>query len=322
LPIGLDLGIPALLLLDWIRPSAFLRTAAWSLAAGSVLANGTVDRGGLRDRLIAAVMPALAALIIEAARHMGRDAEQMDRIRLSRYLVAPIRTVRLRARMISWEVTSYARALWLESAILYARAVLVAEYGTRSWRLTRKRVPVILIHQLRTGQLPDELSYAPAWQQAVRDWVRTTLDELDPDRAQGPADVGQSEAVPEPVPAAVVQRSAWDQVWDRLDEVVSAGLTPDQALHVYGVARSFHDQHGRHIRGSRLANLPGLGKVKALAAAEVLETIYQTATGAQSPGQPRPNRVPRRNEETSETGHGLDALATATAGLQVEETSR
>lgn len=180
LPIGLDLGIPALLLLDWLNRSLFLRVGAWSLALWTVFANGAVADGSLTGRLLHATMPAVAIVIVEAARHLRDDPTQMDRIRWSRYLVAPVRTVRIRARMIAWEVTSYTEALRLESAVLYAQAMLTAELGGKSWRQTRKRVPVVLLHSLRTWQMPAGLAYATDWEAAVRDWIRGTLDELNP----------------------------------------------------------------------------------------------------------------------------------------------
>lgn len=282
LPIGLDLGIPALLILDWLRASPFLRTAAWSLAALTVFANGAVAGGTMRDRLLHAALPAIAILIVEAARHLRADPARMDRIRLSRYLVAPVRTLRLRARMVAWEVTSYSEALKLESAILYARAVLAAEYGQRSWRRTRKQVPVILVHELRTGQLPDGLFYGD-WRGAVLSWVRDTLNDLDPHRRPGPAEPDRSELVSEPVPAGVLERDPWDRVWDRLDSLDCDGLTPEQMTIAYAVARRHFDQVGRHIVADKLRGPVGIGKPKALTLATTLRTAYETASDQRSP---------------------------------------
>lgn len=287
LPIGLDFGIPALLLLDSLRPSRFLRWSAWSLTAFTVLGNAAVTPGhSWVDRGLHAVMPAIAVVFFHAARRKGdKDHSAMDRIRWTRYVVRPVRTVRLRARMIAWEVTSYRDALHLESVILYARAVLIAEYRERSWHRTRKQVPVILSHELATGQLPPELLYATDWRGPVRAWVRATLDELDPARAVRLVEAARSEAVSDPVPVVVVERGPWDRVWDRLDDLVSAGLTREQAVQVHGMARAHFEQVGKHISGSRLSSLPGLGKTKALAVAEALKTAYETDPDQQSPDQ-------------------------------------
>lgn len=222
LPIGLDLGIPALLILDWLRASVFLRGGAWVLAAGTVAANGAVAGGTPRDRLLHAVMPALAIVIIEAARHLRDDPSRMDRIRASRWLLSPVRTPRLWRRMVLWEITSYSEALARESAILHARTVLAAAYGHRSWRRTRRHVPVSLAHQLATGQLPSTVLYGTDLQTAVRDWIREALAELDP----------VSVAVPE-ADSEAAEEAWWDRygtgpqeaVWEMVQEAL-ADLTP------------------------------------------------------------------------------------------------
>jgi hypothetical protein len=178
LPVGLDLGIPALLILDWLQPSLFLRTVAWALSAGTVLANGAVAGGGLTDRALHAVMPAVAILIIEAGRHLQDDPSRMDKIRLSRWLLSPVRTGRLKRRMVLWEITSYDDALKRESAILHARTVLAAVYGHRYWWATRRDVPATLLHQIGTGQLPTSVLFSSDLQTAVRDWVHQALADI------------------------------------------------------------------------------------------------------------------------------------------------
>lgn len=312
LPIGLDLGIPALLILDWLRASLFLRSAAWALAAWTVFANGAVAGGDLIDRLLHAMMPAVAILIVEAARHLRDDPSRMDRIRWSRYLINPVRTVRIRARMISWEITSYAEALRLESAILLARTVLVSEYGERSWRRTRKRAPVILVHDLETGQLPPELFYATDCRPAVRAWVRQTLDELDPRPEPVPAETEAADPVPDPVPEVVFERGPWDRVWDRLDFLDSVGLNDAQKLTAYGLARHHFEQAGRHIVADRLRGPVGIGKAKALTLADALRTAYETEADRRSPERfPDPAADPVE-ADLPETG----LVPAGTAGLE------
>lgn len=206
LPVGLDLGIPALLLLDWLRPSLFLRSAAWSLAGFTVFANGAVAGGAPTDRLLHAVMPAVAILIVESGRHLKDDPSRMDRVRLSRWLLSPIRTARVKRRMVLWEITSYAEALTRESAILHARTVLMAIYDCRYWVTTRRHVPATLKHQIATGQLPFGVLHSTDLQAAVQAWVHQTLIDI--------------AAAPSPV-AAVVAATEPDEQADREDE------TPD-----------------------------------------------------------------------------------------------
>lgn len=178
LPIGLDLGIPALLLLDWLRPSVFLRASAWSLTALTIAANGAVAGDSWPERLLHAVMPAVAIVIVESARHLRDDPSRMDKIRLSRWLLSPIRTARLRRRMVLWEITSYSDALTRESAILHARTVLTALHDRRYWWKTRRLVPATLLHQISTGQLPSSVLSSYDLQTAVREWVLDTLDSI------------------------------------------------------------------------------------------------------------------------------------------------
>jgi hypothetical protein len=316
LPIGLDIGIPALLILDSLRPSRYLRWSAWALSALTVAGNAAVTPGAsVLDRALHGVMPAVAILFFEALRHLRVDQSkdktraELDRIRRSRYVVAPVRTIRLRVRMIAWEVTSYTEALRLESTILYARAVLIAEYGKRSWVGTRRRVPIILAHQLATGQLPQHLMFETDWQRAVRDWVVSTLDELDPTRGAEPGKPKKSKPVSDAVPEVVIQREPWDRVWDRRGESVPDGLTPDQISMAYGLARQRFEQIGRHISGDLLSGPIGIGKPKALALAKAFKTAYETEVN------------PRFSQRSHEPGAELSATAPAETGPEPAETA-
>jgi hypothetical protein len=279
LPIGLDAGIPALLLLDSLRPSRFLRMAAWALSAGTVVANAAVtpDQSWIA-RGLHGIMPALAIIWYEAVRRLNRsaaDESKMDKIRLARWLVSPVRTTRLRVRMIRWEVTSYAEALRLESAILLARAVLVAEYGQRVWKRTRPLVPVILAHQLDTGQLPREMFFETDWTVAVRAWVREVLDDLDPHRGGDPIPDDRSGLDPFLV-SDVAEPSPWDQVWDQRDRLVPAGVAPEVFAQAIAVTRHHFEQVGRHMNGETLRGLIGGAKARANAMATVIRTAYQS----------------------------------------------
>jgi hypothetical protein len=279
LPVGLDVGIPALLLLDSLRPSRFLRAAAWALSAGTVFANTAVtpDHSWVA-RGLHGIMPALAILWYEAIRRLNqpdRDEATMDRVRWLRYLVSPIRTVRLRFRMIRWEVTSYADALRLESAILLARAVLIAEYGKRDWRGTRRLVPVILRHQLGTGQLPTDLFFAADWTVEVRTWVRTILDDLDPARRTVPGKPDQTAPDPEAVPRTP-ERDPWDLIWVLRDRLVPDGVSPEVLAKAYGLARAHFEQFNRHITVGDLREGLGVQKARAGALARLFRTAYES----------------------------------------------
>lgn len=324
LPIGMDLGIPALLLLDSLRPNRFLRWSAWAITAATIAGNAAVTPG--HDILSAglhAILPLIAVVFFEAARRFKRAedpaeiarkaARKLDRIRWSRYLVRPVRTVRLRARMVAWETTSYKTALQLESAILYARTVLAYEYGQRSWAATRNLVPIILVHQLDTGQLPERMLYETDWQAAVRAWVLATLNELDPSRVPEPEPEHQCPVVFESGPEPLPERDPWDRLWDRLDQLTPEGIDPGYMTLAYALARQHFDQFRRPISGSKLAGLPGLGKPKALLIAEALKTGYETVTDHQSEDRSE-TAAPDQAEPAPQTAPIPAALASLNGG--------
>jgi hypothetical protein len=310
LPVGLDAGIPALLLLDSLRPSRFLRMAAWALSAGTVVANAAVtpDQSWVA-RGLHGIMPALAIVWYEAIRRLNRaeaDEAAMDRVRFLRYVVSPVRTVRLRVRMIRWEVTSYAEALHLESAILFARAVLVSEYGQRDWRGTRKAVPVILRHQLDTGQLPAELYAGPDRTVEIRWWVRTILDDLAPERHAVPAEVEQTEADPMAVPAAPA-RDPWELIWDLRDRLVPEGIAPEVFGKAYGLARAHFGEVGRHIRVDDMRDGLGIRKDRAGVLAKLFRTAYESGPVLmlqERDPEPRPGEVAEERDGTAAEPYG------------------
>lgn len=245
-PLGLDAAVPALLILDWLRPRVFLRGAAWALAIGTVAANGSVVGGSPRDRAFHALMPALAVIIIEAARRLRSDETRRDRIGAARWLLAPVRTALLWRRMVLWQITSYDEALTRESAILHARTVLAVHYGQPDWRRTRNLVPLTLRHQLATGQLPDRVLHSLDLETSVRMWVVDTLTELAPAPEPVPLTAAQTEADQNADPEAA-DRARWDRVWVRRDSIrpdeVSAGLFAT----AHALMRDAYEQASRHM---------------------------------------------------------------------------
>lgn len=239
LPIGLDLGIPALLILDWLRPSLFLRATAWALAGGTVLANAAVAGGTWTDRALHAVMPAVAILIVEAGRHLQDDPSRMDKIRLSRWLLSPVRTARLKRRMVLWEVTSYSDALTRESAILHARTVLQSAYRKPSWRATRKVVPATLLHQISTGQMPFAVLHGHDLQTSVRDWVYATLEAIA--ATPSPVTPVSAETRTDRIDDSVeVEQDPWVTIWVARDSLLPEGVpAPVFALAIDYATRTY-----------------------------------------------------------------------------------
>jgi DNA-binding CsgD family transcriptional regulator len=79
----------------------------------------------------------------------------IDRIRVSRWLLAPLSTAGLWRRMVLWEIRSYPYALARERARVLARTALADEYGWR-WRQTApRRVRALYRLGQHPGQAPD-----------------------------------------------------------------------------------------------------------------------------------------------------------------------
>jgi len=315
LPIGLDLGIPALLLLDWLRPSVFLRTSAWSLTGLTIAANGAVAGDSWAERLLHAVMPAVAIVIVESARHLRDDPSRMDRIRLSRWLLSPIRTARLRRRMVLWEITSYSDALTRESAILHARTVLTAAYGHRYWWATRRRVPTTLVHQIGTGQLPSSVLFSSDLQTAVRDWVYETLAAVAATpppvvTVRTPIDCDRTGDSPE------AEQDPWVAIWVGKDSIRPEGVPAAVFAAAIDYAQRTYEQVGKlpKIEDFRTELATGQGRAtairKALQSALDDPSVLTTEPVTEAPPAPS---VAEQPDDGTEYAHRPDATATTSS---------
>jgi hypothetical protein len=87
-----------------------------------------------------AAMPILFVTVIEGIRHLIRQitglatGTRIERIPLSRWLLAPRTSFLLGRRMILWHVTSYRNGLQLEYQRLLAVSRLQRDYGRWLWR--------------------------------------------------------------------------------------------------------------------------------------------------------------------------------------------
>ncbi|MEQ4209895.1 DUF2637 domain-containing protein [Actinopolymorpha sp. B9G3] len=144
-PVGIDLGIAVFTGLDLVlaklnmRP-AWLRLVPWSLVGVTIYLN-IADEDTWFGRVGHAVLPALWVVAVEVATHAIRTharltstKKRMDRIRVSRWLLAPVPTLGLWRRMVLWEVRSYPDALARERDRLLAKTRLQDTYGSVSWR--------------------------------------------------------------------------------------------------------------------------------------------------------------------------------------------
>jgi Protein of unknown function (DUF2637)/HTH domain len=161
-PLGIDLGIAIFAALDIVlarldmRPK-WVRLVPWALTAATIYLNVSGQHTWF-SRIAHAVFPALWVMAVEAGAHVIRvraglaAGTAIDRVRVSRWLLAPLPTFGLWRRMVLWEIRSYPDALNRERARVLARTALADEYGWR-WRWTAPRRTRALY---RLGQHPGQ----------------------------------------------------------------------------------------------------------------------------------------------------------------------
>ncbi|GAA0668235.1 hypothetical protein GCM10009535_55120 [Streptomyces thermocarboxydovorans] len=159
LPIGIDVAIPVftvanLLLIRLDMALAWVRFVPWALTLVTCGLNVAAGHT-LWAKVAHGTMPLLWVVFSEIGAHVyavrigAVTGRRMEKIRFSRWLLAPLSTFALWRRMTLWEVTSYTAALALERERLLARADLRERYG-RSWRRKTPRRERVL---LRLGEL-------------------------------------------------------------------------------------------------------------------------------------------------------------------------
>ena len=143
-PLGIDLAIAVFSAMDIVlarldmRPR-WVRLVPWTLTAVTIYLNAAGQQAWF-GRVAHAVFPALWVVAVSLAAHVIRVRAQLtagtaiDRIRASRWLLAPLRTALLWRRMVLWEIRSYPDALARERARLLAVTGLQDTYGVIAWR--------------------------------------------------------------------------------------------------------------------------------------------------------------------------------------------
>lgn len=148
-PLGTDLAIAAFSAAGIVL--ARLNIEIWwvkfiprALTAATVYLNVADQRTAL-GIIGHAVFPVLWVLAVELGAKVVRiraqldNGTRMDRIRASRWILAPVSTAALQRRMILWEITSYRTALARERNRVLARTELQDAYGPVSWRWAAPR---------------------------------------------------------------------------------------------------------------------------------------------------------------------------------------
>ncbi|MFE1500635.1 DUF2637 domain-containing protein, partial [Streptomyces albidoflavus] len=199
-PIGVDAGICVLLALDllltWLRiPFPLLRQTAWLLTAATIAFNGAAAWPDPLGVGMHAVIPVLFVVTVEAARHaVGRIADitadrHMEGVRLTRWLLSPIPTLKLWRRMKLWELRSYEQVIQLEQERMIYQARLHARFG-RNWR---RKAPVEALMPLRLARIGVPLAQTAAAGLTAAGLSPVLLSHPEPD----PVSVREPEAEPE-----------------------------------------------------------------------------------------------------------------------------
>jgi len=144
-PVGVDIGILALLAWDLLTEYLglswpVLRWTAWAFIAATTYLNIAAAHGNLTASVMHAAMPTLFVTVIEGIRHLIKQCTglaagtRIERIPVSRWLLAPRSTFILSRHMVLWHATSYRDGLRYEYQRLQAISWLQQEYGRWLWR--------------------------------------------------------------------------------------------------------------------------------------------------------------------------------------------
>ncbi|MFI2430985.1 DUF2637 domain-containing protein [Streptomyces sp. NPDC018693] len=167
LPVGIDVAIPVftvanLLLIRMDMALAWVRFVPWALTLVTCGLNVAAGHD-VWAKVAHGTMPLLWVVFSEIGAHIyavrigAATGRRMEKIRFSRWFLAPLSTFALWRRMTLWEVTSYSRALACERERLLARADLHERYGWK-WRWKTPRRERVM---LRTGELAPADNGAP-----------------------------------------------------------------------------------------------------------------------------------------------------------------
>jgi hypothetical protein len=173
LPLAIDLAIPVftvvnLLLVRMDMALSWVRFVPWVLTLVTCWLNIAAGHS-VSARVAHGTMPLLWVVLSEVVAHVyavrigAVTGKRMEKIRRSRWLLAPITTFVLWRRMTLWEITSYTDALARERERQLARADLRETHGRR-WRAKtdrRTRVLLKLGELAPTGTEPQPEEAAP-----------------------------------------------------------------------------------------------------------------------------------------------------------------
>lgn len=143
IPLGIDVAIAVFSAADIVlarlnmRPR-WLRIVPWTMVAATIYLNVAPETSWI-GRVAHTALPLLWVIAVEVGTHAVRTwtglaaADHMDRIRPSRWILAPLPTLVLWRRAVLWEVLRRSEMLTRERSRLLARADMREAHG-RLWR--------------------------------------------------------------------------------------------------------------------------------------------------------------------------------------------
>ncbi|WP_424883216.1 DUF2637 domain-containing protein [Streptomyces sp. SLBN-8D4] len=173
LPVGIDVAIPVftvanLLLIRMDMALAWVRFVPWALTLITCGLNVAAGHT-LWAKVAHGTMPLLWVVFSEIGAHIyavrigAATGRRMEKVRFSRWMLAPLSTFALWRRMTLWEITSYSEALKRERERQLARARLRENHGRR-WRSKTPRPERVL---LKLGELAPASEDVPSVAQQV-----------------------------------------------------------------------------------------------------------------------------------------------------------
>ncbi|WP_079127563.1 DUF2637 domain-containing protein [Streptomyces sp. TP-A0874] len=173
LPVGIDVAIPVftvanLLLIRLDMALAWVRFVPWALTLVTCGLNIAAGHG-MWAKVAHGTMPLLWVVFSEIGAHVyavrigAVTGRRMEKIRRSRWLLAPVSTFALWRRMTLWEVTSYSLALACERERLLARAELRERFGPLwRWKTPRRERVMLRMGELTPATDPAAATPTPA----------------------------------------------------------------------------------------------------------------------------------------------------------------
>ncbi|MFH9061660.1 DUF2637 domain-containing protein [Streptomyces coeruleorubidus] len=172
LPVGIDVAIPVftvanLLLIRMDMALTWVRFVPWVLTL--ITCGLNVAAGDdVWAKVAHGTMPLLWVVFSEIGAHIyavrigAATGRRMEKVRFSRWLLAPLSTFALWRRMTLWEVTSYGVALACERDRQLARADLHERFGWKwRWKTPRRERVMLRMGELAPASAQEETPAPP-----------------------------------------------------------------------------------------------------------------------------------------------------------------